>query len=386
MASFFHKSGIRTTELKATATENDTKLVSLPTRFEIRWTENTTSLLNAVLTSWYALVLYFMNSKEPEAAGFYTFLTDKNNLELLSFLADILLVFSRFQKSLQKDDTSLLDMMEYVKSVCAKLKSLSSTPLLGGWVEALREQISESNDVFKLHGITLTAKKRRSKAHNLYVSERRDIDAIKNEVIQSLLNFIEGRFQEDRNMINILKRFINFDETLNLKEVHSYIASDLDITALDMEYSDILHLNIRERLKGLPLIEVIKKLILLENYPTITTIFARIAAAKPHSADVERLISCSNKIKTPDRSQLSVETENLYLYIYFNMPPLDSWDPRPAINKWFQNKDRRHKSHEKAKEQVYYNGIYKQAVKQSRNDDTSNDTKEQEKTSKKRRF
>ena len=94
----------------------------------------------------------------------------------------------------------------------------------------------------------------------------------------------------------------------DLRKVHSYIASDLSLTELDMEYSEIVKLNI---FSEKPLQKVLKILVRSQNYPILSIIFARIVAAKPHSADVERLISANNILKTPDRSSLALKTESL---------------------------------------------------------------------------
>jgi len=59
---------------------------------------------------------------------------------------------------------------------------------------------------------------------------------------------------------------------------------------------------------------------------------------KPHSADVERLISYYNIIKTSDRSQLSPDTIKDSLYIKLNMPTLSEFNPHNAVLKWLKAK------------------------------------------------
>lgn len=46
---------------------------------------------------------------------------------------------------------------------------------------------------------------------------------------------------------------------------------------------------------------------------------ARVLAAKPHSADAERLISDNNTLKTCLRNSLNIETKNLCLFIHVNV-------------------------------------------------------------------
>ncbi len=111
-----------------------------------------------VLRSWHALVAYFKKSDEKEAAGFLSFLTKKSNVDLLTFIADLLAVFSRYQQQLQSDSATLIDMDRYTSNVKVKLLGLKETPLLGGWVEALSEQVLEEEDgTMHLKGVELNS-------------------------------------------------------------------------------------------------------------------------------------------------------------------------------------------------------------------------------------
>ena len=118
LVSYFHTSGVRSRELKTVADDNALKIMRLPVVFEVRWTEFSYTLLNAVLTSWNALTTYLMRSSEVAARGHSKFLTSHSNLQLLSFLADLLFLFARFQKRLQSDATTLLDGHERCRQQC----------------------------------------------------------------------------------------------------------------------------------------------------------------------------------------------------------------------------------------------------------------------------
>ena len=76
---------------------------------------------------------------------------------------------------------------------------------------------------------------------------------------------------------------------------------------------------------------------------------------------------------------MHVETENEYLFIHFNMPALQNWDPRPAIQIWLNQNERRIKETPKAKEQEWFSGIFMEATKRKSEDQT-------EQTIKKRMF
>src|SRR6218665_3889517 len=117
LVTYFHPSGVRSRELNELAAEKHFQLRHLPTVYEVRWTEFSYALLNAVLVSWQALVSYFQQSKDVAAKGHFSFLTSFPNLQLLVFLADVLFIFAQFQKRLQSDSTTLIDMHESVSNI-----------------------------------------------------------------------------------------------------------------------------------------------------------------------------------------------------------------------------------------------------------------------------
>uniref|UniRef100_A0A2S2N7C5 Uncharacterized protein n=1 Tax=Schizaphis graminum TaxID=13262 RepID=A0A2S2N7C5_SCHGA len=65
---------------------------------------------------------------------------------------------------------------------------------------------------------------------------------------------------------------------------------------------------------------------------------ARILAIKPHSADVERLISYYNILKSHHRSSLSPETIKNCLHVKINMCTLSEFDPCEAVLYWLNLK------------------------------------------------
>lgn len=105
--------------------------------------------------------------------------------------------------------------------------------------------------------------------------------------------------------------------------------------------------------------EMVKRLALKsDSYPNMLTTLARILAAKPHSADVERCISANNLLKTSLRSVFNMETENAYLFVHHNLPPTAEWDPRQAVLAWLKLKDRRQRNPEKGQQQPYFRNVF----------------------------
>lgn len=148
-------------------------------------------------------------------------------------------------------------MIQYVNSTVQQIQSLSSTPLLRGWVSVLQSEIKsffENSYEFKV--IALIVHVRRVSAHNLYVSVRRSTNAIKNEIIQSLVNFFGNRFdKEEVAMITALEKFSNFEISTNLTKVHKCIATDLDLGALSIEFHEIINVGIAEKIKNQSVVE-----------------------------------------------------------------------------------------------------------------------------------
>jgi len=68
---------------------------------------------------------------------------------------------------------------------------------------------------------------------------------------------------------------------------------------------------------------------------------SRITAAKPHSCDVERLVSAYNQLKDPYRCKMSSKAIDAYLNIPMNMSPLAEFVVRPSVRQWMATKARR---------------------------------------------
>jgi len=354
--------------LKKLATQRGLVYVRIPAVFEVRWTEFSLALVHAILVSWFALVSYFTDSSDSAAKGHLQFLTAKSNLQLLAFLADVLFVFSRFQQCLQRNTTTIVDMHDAVSKVRERIAQLKDKPLLGGWHKTLENMtVTNANGEFFLRGVKLEQTTRRREKHHLHVTDKRNIEAVFNEILCGLVEFLHQRFSFDDVVTSQLVHFVRFDvQNTDLRAVHTAIAADLDITELSVEFEELASQSKR---KCKPLPELVKCLSNSQEYPNVFTALARILAAKPHSADVERCISANNLLKTSLRSSLDICTESRYLFIHHNLPPAEDWNARPAVLRWLLEKSRRFNIPTKAKEQSYFRHVFKEATTDSVKDD-----------------
>lgn len=316
------------------------------------------------MTSWTCLVKIFQDSKDNPYIGHYQFLTNEFNIRLMSILSDVLYIFSRYQKQLQSDDLHIISMDEKTNNFIKKIETLKLNPLLGGWVETLNKEIKVQQDgTFTLNNISLISKKPpRGNKYHQFVTHQRNISSINQEILCSLQEFLTQRFSIDQELLSIVKPFVQLLPNANLKDVHTLIGEDLSLRDLSLEYDELLNISNIYELRKMHLNQIVSKLSTSTiHFKNITILLARILAAKLHSADVERLIIASNLLKSPMRSRMSLETENMYLFINYNLPPLYDWNPKEAVHIWLTKKKHRVIMRIKGKKQNYFNGLFKEA-------------------------
>ena len=109
--------------------------------------------------------------------------------------------------------------------------------------------------------------------------------------------------------------------------------------------------------------DILKLCLSNDAWNTMSIALARVIAAKPHSCDVERLVSAYNLIKDDDRTSLNAETVDAYLHVHVNMPVLAEFDVRPALHYWVKKVDHHKRKSQKATEQAWFVGVFREAKK-----------------------
>lgn len=359
IASYFRTSSLRTDELKQIATERDLTLLLIPKLFEVRWTEWTYKCVKSILRSWNALVIYFEKNKHNAvAAGFFNFLTNYDKLKQIVFLADVLRIFQHYHKNVQSDNLTIVTLKMHITSLTKEIISLrDGAQLMGGWEERLVDMVSESEEETTLKGIELATTNRTRGM------KKRQSQEIRSDIIETLLRYMDVRFKIDEEITRYVEPFIKCSASADdIRNVHKIFAPDLSLSTLNLQYNSVVHMQLWT---NEPLSKKIKDLVTHEDSSTfdhVSTVFCRIQSCTPQSADVERCVKMNNLLKTSSRSSLSLETENRYLFINYNMPPLKNWNPRKAILFWMREKERR--SHqdllkkETALKQSWYEGVF----------------------------
>lgn len=209
-------------------------------------------------------------------------------------------------------------------------------------------------------GVELWQKYRRLKEHNANVSDVRCFTAISREVIDSLAEFFLNRIPETEfKELEPLRHILPSVTDDQLRNCHQMIVRDTKLSDFVSSYREVCDELTPDVSRSMSPREVFKFVCKTDAWKTLRLAIARMLAAKPHSADVERLISSYNQLKTAERSSLSESTLSEMLSIRHNMPPIALWDPRPATYNWMTSKERRPEQNpSKAKEQKYFKGVF----------------------------
>lgn len=354
--------------VKTIASENNLKLMSLPRHFEVRWSQFTSQLIVAVFVSWECLVFFFRqmiesdDTHKSDAQGYLLFLTKKENIEMLAFLADFFVLHSKFQKSLQSNALDFLKLHRQVEHFKEDLRDMKTEQMLCGYEEDVANGMDGREDLdecLKFKGIVLADSITRGR-------KKSSFQDLRIKILDTMQEYMTVRFSEpiDKSYESILP-FFEFDRTrADVRGVHKMIAPDLDCRMLNLQFKDVCK---SDSMSHMPLRQLLERLTQEDDTKYFTefiTVLARFVVTTPHSADVERCISANNCIKTPLRSSMKIWTENNLLFVNMNMPALMKWEPEKTIVHWLTVRERRHHNltleneNAKARKRPYFIGIF----------------------------
>ena len=110
------------------------------------------------------------------------------------------MLYSRFQMKLQSDSVLVFDLVKERDKFLARLATAEEKPVIGGWEELFLSTIKvishegdETENEWEFHGIKLETRTGRRRQHHLYVTDSCTIEAVRNEILLSLKNFLSER-------------------------------------------------------------------------------------------------------------------------------------------------------------------------------------------------
>ena len=269
----------------------------------------------------------------------------------MCFLADLLFQMQNFQKKLQRDAITIIDL---IPEKIQKLIMLQETQTVGGWEGAFEKDFIRENNVF--WGMKLWQKAQRGVKLHKFVTQKRDFKVVRHMSLEFLISFLQQRLQLDDNFVESMTRVAKFEASVDdIRQVHEKVAPDIDLAMLADQFDCQLEFNKdKYSIHSKNPKAILRKICATSCYNELTIVLSRILVCKPHSADCERLISAYNSIKSVSRCSQPRETISDYLYIHINMPSVSNFDVRPAACMWMNAKDRRSRQTPKASKQEWF--------------------------------
>lgn len=287
ISSYFHFSGERTRLLEAMATEKKiNQPLHYPKYFEIRWTEFTYNLLYAILRNWNAMITYF---KSVNDIGYTNLWLSRDRIHLTAFVCDVLTVVKIFQKTFQSNSISILQLPSKRTKLIQDITKLKSTPLENGWEQLFLKKLVTSNDgsVSLLGHELLINNRLRSGLFTFAINNR-------NDIIDTLIKNLNERFDVDVDIqigLHVLLELKPDASHIELELCHSIIIPEMESDVFCFEYCEASNLLNADERKD-PLTNVLKlEQSSSKRFTVLKFALARASAIKPHSADVENIIS-----------------------------------------------------------------------------------------------
>lgn len=167
-----------------------------------------------------------------------------------------------------------------------KLERCKYDEVEGGWQELFLKDLVKSGRNLHLYGIQL--KRARGRMNCSLSSEKRKF------IIQKLVGQLKIRLGIDDSLVQTLRPLIDINKSVSsrdLQQCHSFLLPDYDENCFYAEYNRAA--DLLKDYDGKTSLSHLQKLheLCSTELSIIKCGLARVAAAKPNSADVERLIS-----------------------------------------------------------------------------------------------
>ena len=276
-----------------------------------------------------------MKRSRNEAAGFLNKWRDERQaVRLTRVMHDICIIFTHLQKKLRKSNLTIPEVLEARDSAISQLIIMSDEPLPGGKEAEMPN--NGDGDLPRRRVITTN------------VTTARAFDAVRQEVVQGALNFLEERLAlEQQELVSTMqslvaaeseKTFITAGQALVRDLFRKERVTDLVTSACD---------NWRAMCGGRDAANSLgeKLWAMFSNSEGICKqLLGSFLALTPHSMGTERAVSHFNLIRSSHRLSMSEETVNSRLLVALNGVGTALYDPRPAVAKFLALKDRRNRS------------------------------------------
>ena len=239
VSTYYRTSSKRTKKLSVI--QPDCK--AFPAHFDVRFVEHLCNLIEAIIfnlsgcrSHWNDLVENGERLEKPEARGFLK-VWEKNSVQhwLTIVMADVCSIFRQLQKQLQRSDLIMPDILTCRDSAIRKLQLMEQGPYPGGFEYKLLQDMSvqEPADKDNLYvqeenQIGHATRSLRQTNNANVLTNRRDRTAIRNEIVQCSLNFLQARMSvEQDKTITAMKGMLLATSPMDMINAGLQIVNDL---------------------------------------------------------------------------------------------------------------------------------------------------------------
>lgn len=194
-----------------------------------------------------------------------------------------------FQKTFQSSTISILHLPSKKIKLIEDLALLKSTTLENGWEELLlKETVTATDGSISLRDHKLLSNNRTRSGPFTFSTEQR------NEIIDLLINNLNEYLDVDADIQNGLAPLLELNPSASydsLNRCHSIIIPEMESEVFCIEYYEAANLlNTKDRKDSLQSVLKLEQTY-TKRFNVLKLALARAYAIKPHSADVENIIS-----------------------------------------------------------------------------------------------
>lgn len=327
-----------------------------PAYFEVRFAEHLVNLCKSIWKNlpgmqnhWETMIESTETTKVEKATarGFLRLWEDGGvQQHLTCLMMDLLRIFEILQKDCQKSMITMSDIELSKKFAVDAITLIEKGPYPGGHEEKLLSQSCPETE----EGTQITPEVPKRRITNSLVSTKRCWSAVRNEVVLSCKEFLSQRLDKDpEKVLDCINKFIDARTVIDLvREVRMDVENLFGEDAVSSFTDDIVSLYSAKKLPPPPEMNTSTgKLFYYLKVSTPHSVFSKLVQAyislTPHSAGPERAVSVHTTLKSSKQSSYSREALNSRMYIALNGVGTPFFDPRPAVAKFLEIKDRRRK-------------------------------------------
>ena len=319
--TFFSKSTTRAAELREMQRVMNEPKLKLKRAAETLWLshESAVDVLRRSLKAVKATLEEEASKGDATARGLALEVSKPNFIALLLLMSDVLSVLGHLSRSFQIATLNLLCVEQILHGALSTLQALKDSPLQGGFMQSLEDTLK---DVKITEDVT------------------QQFQTTASQYITAVIDNLRGRFPQVRTIT-----LLGYIDPWNVSKATPATINELgDLMGVDGKKLWQEFLAYKSFAKSLPEVSVAaavqtifdtgNKEALTTAYPLISNILARIAVLPASSAHVERLFSTMKRIKTAQRNRLKTEMLDCLIRISSEGPPVQQWNPVPALRKW----------------------------------------------------